>query len=39
MSNTQPLRNGKPLDEAIQTLHEKMLELVPEYVEFVNGNK
>ena len=29
------LRNGKPLDTAIQALHEKMLELVPEYREFI----
>jgi hypothetical protein len=29
-----PLRNGKTLDEAILALHEKMIELVPEYVEF-----
>ena len=29
------LRNGNPLDTAIQALHEKMLELVPEYREFV----
>jgi hypothetical protein len=29
------LYNGKPLDESIQSLHEKMLELVPEYVEFL----
>jgi hypothetical protein len=34
----QPLRNGKPLDEALQALHDKMLELVPEYVEFLNNN-
>jgi hypothetical protein len=34
-----PLRNGKPLDEALQALHDKMLELVPEYVEFINNNK
>jgi hypothetical protein len=34
-----PLRNGKPLDEALQALHDKMLELVPEYVEFLNNNK
>jgi hypothetical protein len=34
-----PLQNGKPLDEALQALHEKMLELVPEYVEFINSNK
>jgi hypothetical protein len=29
------LRNGNPLDTAIQALHEKMLELVPEYREFI----
>jgi len=29
---------GKPLDEAIQALHEKLLELVPEYVEFLKNN-
>ena len=34
-----PLRNGKSIDEAIQALHEKMLELVPEYVELINNNK
>lgn len=28
------LRNGKPLDTAIKALHDKMLELVPEYREF-----
>jgi hypothetical protein len=33
------LRHGKTLDEALQSLHEKMLELVPEYVEFLNSNK
>jgi hypothetical protein len=33
------LDNGKPLDEAIQALHDKMLELVPEYVDFINDNK
>ena len=32
----EPLRNGKPRDEATQTLHDKMLELVPEYQEFLN---
>jgi hypothetical protein len=32
----EPLRNGKPRDKAIQTLHDKMLELVPEYQEFLN---
>lgn len=32
-----PLRNGKPLDEAIQALHDKMLELVPEYQEFLKN--
>jgi hypothetical protein len=34
----QPLRNGKPLDEALQALHDKMLDFVPEYVEFLNNN-
>ena len=34
-----PLRNGKPLDEGISNLHDKMLELVPEYEEFLNNNK
>jgi hypothetical protein len=34
-----PLRNGKPLDEALSALHNKMLQLVPEYVEFINNNK
>lgn len=34
-----PLRNGKPLSEAIQALHNKMIELVPKYVEFINNNK
>jgi hypothetical protein len=33
------LRNGKPLDTAIQALHDKMLELVPEYREFINNEK
>jgi hypothetical protein len=33
-----PLRNGKPFDEG-QALHEKMLDLVPEYKEFLNNNK
>jgi hypothetical protein len=33
------LRNGKPLDTALQTLHNKMLELVPEYQEFLKNNK
>ncbi len=33
------LRGAKPLDEAIQALHDKMLELVPEYREFLNNNK
>ena len=33
------LRMGKPLDTAIQALHEKMLELVPEYREFLNDEK
>jgi len=31
-----PLRNGKPLNTAIQSLHDKMLELVPEYQKFLN---
>jgi hypothetical protein len=31
----KPLRTGKPLDESIQALHEKMLELVPEYQKFI----
>jgi len=31
--------NGKSLDEAIQALHDKMLELVPEYKEFLNNNQ
>lgn len=35
----EPLRNGKTLDEAIQALHDKMLELVPEYQEFIKNNK
>lgn len=34
-----PLRNGKPLDTALQALHDKMLELVPEYKEFIKNNK
>lgn len=34
-----PLCNGKPLDTALQALHHKMLELVPEYVEFIKNNK
>jgi hypothetical protein len=34
-----PLRNGKPLDTAIQALHDKMLELVSEYREFINVTK
>jgi len=29
----------KPLDEAIQALHEKILDVVPEYQEFLNNNK
>ena len=29
------LRNGKLLDQAIQALHDKMFELVPEYREFL----
>ena len=33
------LYDGKPLDEAISILHDKMLELVPEYQEFLNNNK
>jgi len=32
-------RNGKSLNEAIQTLHNKMLEIVPEYQKFINNNK
>lgn len=35
----EPLQFGKTLDEAIQALHDKMLELVPEYREFLNNNK
>jgi CII-binding regulator of phage lambda lysogenization HflD len=34
----RPLRHGKSLDEAIESLHDKMLELVPEYQEFNNKN-
>lgn len=34
-----PLRNGKPIDEALQALHDKMLELVPEYQELLKNNK
>jgi hypothetical protein len=34
-----PLRNGKPLNEGISNLHDKMLDFVPEYVEFINNNK
>lgn len=34
-----PIRKGKTLDEAIQALHDKMLELVPEYQEFIKNNK
>ena len=37
-SFSDPIYNGKPLDESIQALHEKMLELVPEYVEFLKNN-
>lgn len=33
------LWDGKPLDTAISAFHDKMLELVPEYREFLNNNK
>ena len=33
-----PLRRGKLLDEAISVLGDKMLELVPEYQEFLKNN-
>lgn len=33
------LRNGESLDTALSALHDKMLELVPEYREFLNNNK
>ena len=33
-----PLHNGKPRDEAIQALHEKMLELVPQYQLWIDKN-
>ena len=35
----KPLRYGQPLDTALKTLHDEMLELVPEYQEFLNNNK
>jgi len=38
-SYSYPIDNGKSLDEALQALDNKMLELVPEYVEFINNNK
>jgi hypothetical protein len=32
-------RNSKPFDEAVSALHDKMLEIVPEYQEFLKNNK
>ncbi len=35
----KPLRRGKLLDESVQALHDKMLELVPEYQTFLINNQ